>query len=84
MQHRSISQRLAKAKALETKKEVALDWAANWAQEQDGLVKQLEAAVAKDDYDQLCRVTGQIKAVSQKRFEALPKVIHAITGGNND
>lgn len=79
-QHRSISQRLAKAKAMETKKEVALDWSANWAREQMQLVAQLEKAVAADDYDQLCIVTGQIKAVSIKRLEALPKVIEALCG----
>lgn len=74
----SISQRLAKAKAPETKKEVAKDWAANWQQEQQRLVAQLERAVAADDYDQLCQVTGQIKAVSEKRFGALPKVLDAL------
>lgn len=79
-QHRSISQRLAKAKATETKKEVALDWAANWAREQMQLVTRLEKAVASDDYDQLCIVTGQIKAVSIKRLDALPKVIEALCG----
>jgi hypothetical protein len=79
MQHRSISQRLKKAKSPEVKQEVALDWAANWQTEQLQLIQLLEQAVKRDDYDNLCIVTGQLKAVTQKRLEALPKVIKALT-----
>lgn len=78
-QHRSISQRLKIAKSPEVKQEVALDWAANWHTEQLQLIQQLEQAVKRDDYDKLCIVTGQLKAVTQKRLEALPKVIKALT-----
>jgi len=73
--HRSISQRLARAKSLDTKKEIALDWAKNWQHEQCKLITQLGMAVKNDDYDQLCIVTGQLKAVAEKRFSALPNVI---------
>jgi len=82
-QHRSITQRLRRAKSTESKQEAALDWAANWQAEQLGLVKSLEWALAHDDYDALCRVTGHIKAVTDKRFIALPKVIEALTNGKD-
>jgi hypothetical protein len=77
-QHRSISQRLKRAKSIESKMEAAQDWAANWQREQEGLIRDLEQAISNDDYDQLCIISGQLKAVSQKRFIALPKVISAL------
>lgn len=77
-QHRSIAQRLRRAKSPESKREAALDWARNWGEEQMGLIRQLEQAVAQDDYDRLCTVTGQIKAVTDKRFAALPRVLTAM------
>lgn len=80
MQNRSISQRLKKAAVLSTKREIALDWAAAWKREQEDLVRQLGKAVASDDFDQLCRIAGQIKAVTEKKLESLPNVINALTG----
>lgn len=77
-QHRSITQRLKRAKSPASKLAAASDWAANWQQEQTGLIRDLERAVADDDYDQLCIASGQLKAVTIKRFTALPKVIEAL------
>lgn len=73
--HKSISQRLRSARKVETKKEIALDWAQNWQEDHDDLIRKLERAIRTDDYDLLCRVTGQLKTVGQKRFEALPKIL---------
>lgn len=81
-QHRSISQRLKRAKSVESKQEAAQDWAANWQREQAGLIRDLEQAISNDDYDQLCIVSGQLKAVTEKRFDALPKVITALIGAD--
>lgn len=83
-QHRSISQRLAKAKSPETKREVVNDWIANWYKEQLSLIAQIEKAINHDDYDQLCIATGQLKAATEKRFTALPKVIQALVGGQGE
>lgn len=74
-QNRSISQRLAKAKSPESKEEAALDWAQSWEREQLALIAKLEQGIKHDNYDDLCIATGQLKAVSNKKFEALPKVI---------
>lgn len=80
-QHRSINQRLRRAKTPEVKRETAIDWANEWRAEQAGLVKALGHAIARDEYDDLCRIAGQIKAVTEKRFAALPKVIDALVLG---
>lgn len=79
MKHRSINQRLNRAKSLDTKREILTDWTANWKGEQLILIKQLEHAISNDDYDQLCIVAGQLKAVTDKRFDALPKIFDKLT-----
>jgi lactate dehydrogenase-like 2-hydroxyacid dehydrogenase len=79
----TISQRLQKAKRQSVKIEVAQDWAKNWQAEMFSLILDLEKAVSSDDYDAMCRATGQIKAVTIKRFDALPKVLNAIALAEN-
>ena len=81
---RSIGERLNRAKSLEVKQEVARDWAADWEREQKTLITQLQQAVKTDDYDQLCIVTGQLKAVTEKRFNALANVIDKVSGIGNE
>lgn len=73
--HLSVNQRLKRVRALEVKKEIAFDWVQGWQADHDDLIRQLERAIRNDDYDLLCRATGQLKAVGQKRFEALPKIL---------
>lgn len=80
MKRRSIAERLQRAKSLDVKAEVVADWAANWQREHDDLVAQLERAVSAMDYDALCSITGQIKAVGQKRHGALPCVLTTLQG----
>ncbi|WP_217562823.1 hypothetical protein [Paenibacillus sp. GbtcB18] len=75
MGRKSIGQRLESAKSTISKEAAAFDWAASWKSEHEELVRQLERAVRTNDYDLLCKVTGQLKAVHEKKFEALPKVL---------
>ncbi|MFB5759063.1 hypothetical protein [Paenibacillus medicaginis] len=75
MKKRSISQRLNKARSPVSKANIALAWAQNWKDEHDGLIRDLERAIRNDDYDLLCITTGQLKAVGQKRLDALPRVL---------
>jgi len=75
MKHRSISQRLDKAKSADAKRSTLADWSKAWESETMGLIGNLEQAVRKMDYDQLCINTGQLKAVSEKHFKALPSVL---------
>ncbi|MBN2980092.1 hypothetical protein [Cohnella algarum] len=73
--HKSIGQRLKRAQSPESKKAIALDWAQNWKEDHDELIRNLERAIRTNDYDLLCIATGQLKAVGQKRFDALPRVL---------
>jgi len=71
MGHKSISQRLDRAKTTEAKISTLVSWSKNWEHETMELISRLETS----DHDQLCIVTGQLKAVCQKHFTALPRVL---------
>ena len=75
MGRKSISQRLANTKDVEVKKTIVRDWAANWKLEQSNLIQKLGEAIASDDYDQLCITSGELKGLTEKRFNALPNVL---------
>lgn len=79
MAHRSIKDRIRRAKSNEVRREVLTDWAANWRSDQEDIVRQFERAVSRRDYDALASLTGQLKAVTEKRFEGLASVIDALT-----
>lgn len=64
---------------MSTKGEILTDWSGSWKAEQLGLITQLEQAIKADDYDQLCIATGQLKAMSNKRFDALPNIFSKLT-----
>jgi hypothetical protein len=74
-QHRSINQRLARAKSPEAKALTLKEWANSWQQEQMQLISAIGKAIADNDYDTQCILIGELKAVSVKKFEALPKVL---------
>lgn len=78
MKHLSIGQRMQRAKSLDSRRAAALDWTENWHQEHDGLVRDLERAVSRRDWDAAARTTGQLKAVGEKRLTALGRVIEAL------
>ncbi len=83
----SISGRLRKAKAPELKREIAVNWAAEWQAEYEQHVRNFERAIRNEDYDLLVRTTGWLKADGKKRFEALPRVLSAMAeleNGDNE
>ncbi|MBX0320340.1 hypothetical protein [Shouchella clausii] len=75
----SIGQKLKRAKTAEAKKVTAIEWVQNWQQEHEKLVQMLERSIQTNDYDLVCRATGQLKAVGKKRFDALPRVLEQLT-----
>ena len=77
--HRSIGERLRKAKTLAARVETATDWALNWQEDHDATLLNLEMAVSRRDWDAAARSTGQLKAMAEKRFPALHKVIDALS-----
>jgi len=60
---------------MSVKLEIVTDWATSWENDQMQLIKQLEAAIRSNDFDALCIATGQLKAVTQKRFEGFASII---------
>lgn len=83
-QHRSISQRLNRAKSKEAKAAALVDWISGWKREQDTLIAQLERAVSRNDYHQTCITLGQLKAVINKKMTALPTVISHLMIDKNE
>lgn len=77
MKHKSIGERMRIAKSLSSRRAAALDWAANWTAEVDGLIRDLERAAGPDAT--IGRPLGQMKAVLDKRLGALPGVIDALS-----
>jgi hypothetical protein len=51
------------------------DWAFDWRRDQMDIVEQLEDAIKTMDYDAFCSATGQLKAVTEKRFTGLQTVL---------
>ena len=48
------------------------------------LIVQLGKAVSAGDFDNECILVGELKAVSLKKFEALPKVLEILLNVNKD
>lgn len=79
MQHRSISQRLKKAKSMQTKKQIMLDWADNWRREQLNLITRLQNAIDSKCEFELCSIARDLEGVTKKRFSGLTNSINLLT-----
>lgn len=77
-QYRSIGQRLTKAKALETKKEILADWLNSWDREVSGLIDDLGRAISRDDFDRASQCVGQLRTVEAKKTDALEAIFERI------
>lgn len=75
----SIGQKLRKTKRPEVKIQIAQDWAYEWQQEYETHVRNFEKAIRTEDFDLLARTLGWLKADGKKRFDALPRVLSAMT-----
>ena len=72
---RSLGQRLRRAGSAGVRREIITDWADTWLAEQQHIVQMLEQAIKTDDYGLYCRATGQLKTVTDKRFNGLLNAI---------
>lgn len=72
---RSISEKINYASTLNEKLDIALEWALKWEEEQLKLLDLMGRAVASNDFDMQCKMVGQLKEVSRKKFAALSNVI---------
>lgn len=79
---RSIGERLQKARSPEVIAEIVTDWSADWRRDQMDIVRQLETAIQTMDYDALCSATGQLKSVTEKRFDGLAGVVRRLTSNS--
>jgi len=77
-QYRSISQRLLKAKALETKQEILRDWSNSWDREVNAIIDDIGNAIARDDFDRASQCVGELRAVHYKKMDGLKSVFSKI------
>ncbi|MEW6708517.1 MAG: hypothetical protein AB1403_01735 [Candidatus Riflebacteria bacterium] len=73
-QHRSIAQRLAKTNKPAIRREILNDWSLNWENDQLTTIHQLEQAIKNNDHALLCKSAGQLKAITEKRFDGLSNI----------
>ena len=76
--HRSIGERIRRAKSLDSRREAALDWAANWRADHIDTLMQLERALGERNLAAAGQCLGQLKALDDKAMTALPRVIEAL------
>ena len=69
--HRSIGERLKIARSPETKRIILSEWVDGWEREQAQLTLNFSLGAEICDYDAVMIAVGQLRAVTQKRFEAL-------------
>lgn len=81
---RTITQHIRRARSKERLLELAEKWINDWEAEQTGLIDRLGNAVARDDYDEECICTGQLRAITEKRFNGLKNSAREIIGRIHD
>lgn len=69
--HRTITERIKRARTKERLLELTAEWVDKWETEQVELIRRLGNAIANDDYDEECICTGQLRAITEKRFTGL-------------
>lgn len=74
---RSISQRLAKAKAPEVRAEIIAGWIADWQQGHALTMARLDRALRDRDLREAASAAEQLHAMHGKHLAALPRVIQA-------
>lgn len=79
MKRRSIGERLARTKSLDVRREIALDWTANWIQDHEGVISEIEKALTHKDAEAAGRHLGQLKSLSNKRMTTLVNVIEKLS-----
>lgn len=78
--HRSIGERLRRAKSPEARAETLAAWVDNWEQDQIAVVELIEEGVRTMDPDLLQPGAGQLRALTTKRMQALRNVLALLSG----
>ena len=74
---RSISQRLAKAKAPGVREDIIAGWIADWQLGHALTIARLDRALREQDVREAARAAEQMHAMHSKHLAALPRVIKA-------
>lgn len=69
--HRAISHRLKSAPTQDAVNEIITTWINEWHQEQSELIRRLGAAIKDNNFDEQCKMCGQLKVVTWKKFTGL-------------
>lgn len=77
--HRSISERLHRAKSPEARAAVLEAWVRNWEHDQMDILAQIEAGIRHMDRDTLISSAGQLRAITDKRMVGLRNVLRIMT-----
>lgn len=77
--HKSIGERMRRAKTLDKRRETAMDWAASWYADHLSVIYELEKALQHRDVASAGRYCGQLKVLHDKALSALPRVIDALS-----
>lgn len=80
--HRSISERLRRAKSPESRSAVLEAWVKNWEDDQMDVLAQIEAGIRHSDRDTLASAAGQLRAITDKRMAGLRNVLRILTEGD--
>ncbi len=77
-QHRSINQRLRKAKTAETKRAIVAEWLQEWHRDTHGIVSQLDGARRRGNWAEVDNAARQLATGTDKRFNAIAGVIQTL------
>lgn len=78
IKHRSIGERFRRAKSLEARREMLSDWVDNWERDQRDALDLLNAGIESDETELLTSAAGQMRAIIDKRFPALQRILDAM------
>lgn len=79
MGRKTITMMLRKARSIGRKKELALTWADQRQADIFVLVKRLEAAISRNDHDDITIATGRLQELIGRTYEALPRVLDELS-----
>lgn len=78
--HRSIGERLRRAKTPEALAATLAAWVDNWERDQIAVLEMIEEGVRTMDPDLLQPGAGQLRALTAKRMQALRNVLALLSG----
>lgn len=76
--HKSIGERLRKAKSLDVRREIGLEWAADCIEEHELALSAVERAIRLGDIRAVAVAVARMREHTEKRLRALPNVIQKL------